>query len=801
MNWSKYQLALFEAARNTNDNLVIAATAGSGKSTSLIEVANIINQSNKSAQSIFLAFNKSIQRELEERLPAGFESRTINSFGFGFLRNISKFWKIDAQKYNKLSQYAIEYMYPRLERNEQYLLSRDLADIVNMTRNNNVDLFDEESFWQMVFNYGLNVQDGYIEAANSILIAGEYLASDRKEYPQDGFAIKILNKTRDFPKRFIDYTDQVWLPVIWNLVKPVYDIILVDEAQDLNAVQLEMILQAINHTGRLVAVGDRKQCQPPGTKVYLTGGETKNIEDIEIGDEVVSYCRRSAAFTGRYTQGQRILNTQKELYSGKMYSVSCAGKVAKATENHKWLVRFSDRGDFDKNVVYLMRQGSKYRVGWCQLFTSSGMNHLGMRTRLERADESWILSVHDNKTSATIEESYVSARFGIPTVMFTSNAQSTLYTQDALDTVFAKLNKEINLEHRAKECLEYFGRNINYPFFSKLNQKRQGRTTLFVTESCNLLNDIMSVSIYDGQRDANWFPVSVEIEQYNGYVYSLEVDRHELYVADGILTHNSIYSFAGADHNSIDNIIARTNAVELPLSITYRCPLKHVELAKQLDPSIEAAPNAKDGFIGSVDESVMHKAIEELYNQGESMMVLCRTNAPLVKAALSLLANRLPAQVRGRDIGGNIINIIEKLAKAKSFDFDRFHEIVYEWYLNERDKMLKKRAKEAQIQTLNDKYETILALYDGINPDNLNNFVYEIKQLFTDDTNCRLQCSTVHKSKGLESDNIFILKPDKLPLIWKNQSENDFIQEMNIKFVALTRSKNRLIFVNDDTQD
>jgi len=490
--------------------------------SSLVEVANIINQSNKSAQSVFLAFNKSIQRELEERLPGGFESRTINSFGFGFLRNISKFWKIDAQKYNKLSQYAIEYMYPRLDRNDQYLLSRDLTDIVNMTRNNNIDLFDEESFWQMVFNYGLNVQDGYVEAANSILIAGEYLASDRKEYPQNHFSVKILNKTRDFPKRFIDYTDQVWLPIIWNLVKPVYDIILVDEAQDLNAVQLEMILQAINHTGRLVAVGDRRQ---------------------------------------------------------------------------------------------------------------------------------------------------------------------------------------------------------------------------------------------------------------------------------------SIYSFAGADHNSIDNIIARTNAVELPLSITYRCPLKHVELAKQIDPTIEAAPNAKDGFVGSVDESVMYKAIEELYNQDESMMLLCRTNAPLVKAALSLLANRLPAQVRGRDIGGNIINIIEKLAKAKTFDFDRFHEIVYEWYLNERDKMLKKRAKEAQIQTLNDKYETIIALYDGINPSGVDNFVYEIKQLFTDEKSARIICSSVHKSKGLESENIFILKPDKLPLIWKNQSENDFIQEMNIKFVALTRSKNRLIFVNDDTQD
>lgn len=36
-------------------------------------------------------------------------------------------------------------------------------------------------------------------------------------------------------------------------------------------------------------------------------------------------------------------------------------------------------------------------------------------------------------------------------------------------------------------------------------------------------------------------------EKYDDFVYSLKINKYELYVSDGILTHNSIYGFNAAD--------------------------------------------------------------------------------------------------------------------------------------------------------------------------------------------------------------------------------------------------------------
>ena len=60
--------------------------------------------------------------------------------------------------------------------------------------------------------------------------------------------------------------------------------------------------------------------------------------------------------------------------------------------------------------------------------------------------------------------------------------------------------------------------------------------------------------------------------------------------------------------------------------------------------------------------------------------------------------------------------------------------------------------------------------------------------------------STVHKAKGLESDNVWIIVPNKLPLIFKDQKDWEFEQEMNLKYVAVTRAKKVLTFVDLDEE-
>jgi DNA helicase II / ATP-dependent DNA helicase PcrA len=61
----------------------------------------------------------------------------------------------------------------------------------------------------------------------------------------------------------------------------------------------------------------------------------------------------------------------------------------------------------------------------------------------------------------------------------------------------------------------------------------------------------MTVLVSDGEALVEARVDSVEVEDHDGPVYDLEVDPTHTYVADGILVHNSIYQFRGADVRNI----------------------------------------------------------------------------------------------------------------------------------------------------------------------------------------------------------------------------------------------------------
>ena len=81
MKPSKYQLAVYDAFKNTKENINISAVAGSGKTTVLIELLKFLPK-NKTA--LFVAFNNSIVDELKNRISASsnIEISTIHSHGW-----------------------------------------------------------------------------------------------------------------------------------------------------------------------------------------------------------------------------------------------------------------------------------------------------------------------------------------------------------------------------------------------------------------------------------------------------------------------------------------------------------------------------------------------------------------------------------------------------------------------------------------------------------------------------------------------------------------------------------------------
>jgi DNA helicase-2/ATP-dependent DNA helicase PcrA len=239
----------------------------------------------------------------------------------------------------------------------------------------------------------------------------------------------------------------------------------------------------------------------------------------------------------------------------------------------------------------------------------------------------------------------------------------------------------------------------------------------------------------------------------------------------------AIYSFRGADSNSIDNIIKDLNAKVMPLSVTYRCPRAVVNLAKSIVPDLEAAPNAIEGAVIETSEA------EFLKNVKGGDFVLSRVNAPLVKYCMKMLAMGRPAFIQGKELGLGLISLIKKSKKPGIIEF-------MEWlqkYKEREAERLTAAGKEAQLDALHDKVEVLVTLSEDLTT--TAELQYRLNDLFKDDkAGHRIMFSSVHKAKGKETHRVWCLHP--------TFREGKSTEEDNLCYVAWTRAMETLYLVN-----
>ena len=245
--------------------------------------------------------------------------------------------------------------------------------------------------------------------------------------------------------------------------------------------------------------------------------------------------------------------------------------------------------------------------------------------------------------------------------------------------------------------------------------------------------------------------------------------------------HQSIYGFRGADARSIPNIIDHFKAKVLPLSITYRCPTKIVELAQQFVPKLEASPDADSGAIRDVD----YVDFYDLVTGGD--LTLCRYNAPLIKPCFELIKQGRKATIRGSDIGKSLVTLIKSF-NAK--DTDGLRQSLEIWLGNEIQQAKKKGRNP---QSVEDRVECIYALIDLSETTSVQVVIDNIKEIFSDHKS-EIVLSSIHKSKGLEAESVFILEPQLMPCKHAEQPW-EMVQEDNIYYVAITRTKQNLYYV------
>lgn len=250
----------------------------------------------------------------------------------------------------------------------------------------------------------------------------------------------------------------------------------------------------------------------------------------------------------------------------------------------------------------------------------------------------------------------------------------------------------------------------------------------------------------------------------------------------------AVYSFLGADADSISALRELPMMEEMPLSICYRCPRSHIELARTNVPDIEPAPWAIEGQIHHISADHVVQAVRP----GD--LVMCRTNAPLYRLCLELLDAGVPAKLQGKDIVKEfsaLTSYVETYEKkhprssiadgCKAFAEARIAE------LQEFENV------DLQVDMVRDQAEVIISIAAKRGLLRIKDVVAVLKELTTDQPNPVLLAS-IHRSKGLEAERTFILHPELLPHP-KATSDHAKEQEMNLLHIALTRSKSELTFV------
>lgn len=249
----------------------------------------------------------------------------------------------------------------------------------------------------------------------------------------------------------------------------------------------------------------------------------------------------------------------------------------------------------------------------------------------------------------------------------------------------------------------------------------------------------------------------------------------------------AIYGFSGADAAALKNLTKGLNAKELPLSITWRCPKKIVELAQTIVPDIQAAPNAKEGTVLRVTDLP-----DTLY---PTDAILCRNTAPLITAAYKLIRRGIPCKVEGRAIGQGLEKLVTRW-KVRTIDA-LLNKI--ELYREREVQKAVAKGSESKAEEVNDKCDTLKEICNAVlakgkhSVDDVRQFINE---LFSDGAKGVLTLATYHRSKGREWPRVFLWEHfQRCPSRGARQPWQ-LEQEMNLAYVAYTRSMDTLVFVN-----
>lgn len=763
------------AIKNTQDNIALVAKAGTGKTSSLVDACKYLPLDET---ILALAFNKTIADELQERLPRHAKARTLNSLGHrAFQKSLGRSrLKVDRDKVGSVLRKYCK------ENADLWQFWSGIAELIKQARLRGIVPEGSMGKFTPIME---DTDDNWMALID---------AYDLKVPLDFDFFRQILRDLIELSfEGIIDFDDQIYMCTCFNTPIERYDTILVDE------------------------------CFTGDTLVSTPQGRVR-IDTIKEGDDVFN-----SLGTGFVLKVFK--STTEELITIGLSN----GNTIECTKNHPFFTEdgWKEAGALvNGEVLFTAKEVSELRRDFYSVGKESGEEISDTRDSLENsnvlfqlllqeAHESYEEGMGSEESKQYFEANRAQAsgagrqRQGYDS----SSGKIIASTRISVGRGVCGDDKEGTQERSIPQSLQD---GSSTPGEKDSHRSRREGAQLSNKERAGQEEDQTTKTIRVVSLQSN--------EQKSPrVVYNLHISGHPSYYANGILVHNcqdlsemqhrfidkmmddstriivvgdhnqAIYGWRGALCDSLETMIKKYECVEMPLTVSFRCSKAIIKQAQVYVPGIKALDDAPEGEIIKADEWGAD-FIEE------GAVIVCRNVAPLVRTAYRLIANGRPATMMGRDIGKGLVNLIKNIIKPeKQMGYRMFLQALTDWEDNEIE-IARSKSQPWREDSVRDKADSIRAVQSYSKALSTQELIDAIEHLFAVGAKNKIVLCTIHKSKGFEWDTVYFLDKWRVPSKYAKEAvkkdpvagADQMQQEHNLAYVAITRAKRKLIYIEGD---
>lgn len=402
--------------------------------------------------------------------------------------------------------------------------------------------------------------------------------------------------------------------------------------------------------------------------------------------------------------------------------------------------------------------------------------------------------------------------------------------------------KETTASRTVPTSAEVLALGYEYDHFDKKMTDREKALAVDLVRDAYLLSlDLASRQTID-YCDMVWAPLACELEPRSRYQAVLvdeyqDISGPQLAMLRKLMApgarfigvgdvNQQIYDWRGS-LGKVAWSIAREQlkATFLPLTMTWRCAKMIVAAANNLVPALRARKDAPEG---SVDRCAWHELSQRILadsvpftaqqtlseSYAQQTFVLSRNNAVLLECALFLWRQGTQFELNaGKEMLEPLFELLDNELDLR--DESSFRASLNAWHAKVVAAAEKANAPSAADRA--DEYKTMLSTAVGYTePTGIKRLLYDI----ISPNSSGVLLSTVHKVKGLEADRVFLLEqtfarhqPAQKCKFCNGTGECTSTscnggyytpeieqEELNIEYVAITRARMSLIWVDIDAR-